>query len=242
MKSIEKHILFALLFILTVIIILPGVALANAAEPPAVIILVSNPPEDLSIVLKSGNNLKEAKVQKVAWEGYYAFYIRDTKGFDKLAFQITTKGETFEILLDTPLKQYNNIYTLDLNNKTLTEGEYPLRSALLVSIRVLITLLVEGMVFWLFKYRKKASWLIFLAVNLITQGLLNTWLVNTASLMSGYLIIALIIGEFFVFAAEMVAFPVFVREHRKSRALAFSFVANLLSFAAGSYLITYLPV
>jgi hypothetical protein len=79
-------------------------------------------------------------------------------------------------------------------------------------------------------------------INLITQGALNIWLNNGGSLMPSYLLFGLIIGEVFVFATEMIAFPIFMREHKKSRILIYSFIANFISLIAGGYIISVLPV
>lgn len=221
---------------------LPAAALANSAEPPSLVILVKNPPNDLTIELVSNENQPEGVARRSAWEGYYAFYSRDMKADDPYKFKVTTKGESFECTLDAPLKGYNHVYTLDLSNRTLTAGKYPLRSALLVSIRLLLTLMLEGIIFWLFRFREAKSWYWFLAINLLTQGVLNLWLNHGGPLMPNYLIFSLIFGELFVFAAEMLAFPVFIKEHPKRRVLIYTFTANCVSLIAGGYIISVLPV
>ena len=242
MKKTVKFLVVALLILSILISTSPVGVLANSAEPPSLVILVKNPADDLSITLLSAQNKLKAKVNRIAWEGTYVFYSRDMKNGDKYTFSVTKGGESFEVVLDEPIEGYNNVYTLDVNKKILTPGKYPFRSVMLVGIRLLLTLLIEGMIFWLFKFRQKRSWLIFLTINLVTQGLLNIWLNNVVSMSSGYLIITLIFGEFFVFAAEMVTFPAFITEHRKRRSLFYAFIANLVSLIAGGYLITLLPV
>ena len=82
----------------------------------------------------------------------------------------------------------------------------------------------------------------FLAINLVTQGVLNIFLNSRGSLMPSYLIFSLIIGEVFVFAAEMIAFPIFIEEHKKSRILIYVFIANLINLIVGGYIISVLPV
>ena len=71
---------------------------------------------------------------------------------------------------------------------------------------------------------------------------LNIWLNSEGSLMPGYLFLGLLIGEFFVFAAEMIAFPIFIKEQKKIRTIIYVFTANLISLIAGSYIISVLPV
>lgn len=244
MKTYNARRLFLVFMVLILVLItlLPAPAYANSAEPPAVIILINNPPEDLSISIVSDHGQTEAKVQRVAWEGYYSFYSRDMKAYDQFTFKITTKGESFECTIDKPLERYKNVYTLNLAKREITSGKYPFRSLLLVSIRLFITLLIEGMVFWLLGYREKRSWLIFLVINLVTQGTLNIWLNSEASLMSSYLIFALIFIEIFVFIAEMIAFPLFIKEYGKWHGLIYAFIANFISLIAGGYLISLLPV
>jgi len=239
-KSCKHLPLFMILSIL--ISILPITVFANSAEPPSLVVLINNPPVDLSIIMISNENQPEAKVRRVAWEGYYVFYSRDMQVDSKYMFKVITNDESFEIKIDSPLKNYNNIFTLDLLKQELTPGVYPFRSVLLVSIRVILTLLLEGIIFWLFRFRGRKSWVTFLAINLVTQGALNIWLNSSGSLMPSYLILGLIFGEIFVFTAEMIAFPIFIKEHKKGRILIYAFIANVISLIAGGYIISVLPV
>lgn len=215
---------------------------ANAAEPPSLVILVNDPPEDLSIVLLSGEETPEASVRKVAWEGYYAFYSRDLIAEGPFVFQVSVGQEQFTWSPEDRLQGYNNVYTLDLETRSFIPGTYPFRSAILVSMRVLLTLLIEGAVLFLFRFRRKQSWVAFLVVNLLTQGALNVWLGQGGSLMPSYLLIGLVIGEIVVFAAEMIALPLLIIEHTKRRTLLFAVAANLASLLAGGYILSVLPV
>ena len=242
MNKIYKSLLLITVLCTLLISVLPIPALTNSAEPPSLVILINNPPEDLSIVLVSNANKPEAIVRRVAWEGYYVFYSRDMQDRDRYTFRVTTNGENFYYTLDSPLQRYNNVVTLDLYRREVRPGTYPFRSVLLVSIRLLLTLILEGGIFWLFGFREKSSWIMFFVVNLVTQGALNILLNSGGSLMPSYLIFSLIIGEFFVFLTEMLAFPIFIKEHKKSRILLYAFIANLISLIAGGYIITILPV
>lgn len=237
----KKALLFIMAVILTVFM-MPLPIWANAAEPPSLVILVNDPPEDLSIVLISDEEMPEATVRKVAWEGYYAFYSRDLEKEGRYVFQVSAGQDQFEWSPDEALQGYNNVYTLNVSEQVFTPGLYPLRAVLLVSIRVALTLLIEGLVFLLFRFREKRSWMVFLAVNLLTQGALNIWLNNGGSLMPSYLLFALVIGEVFVLVTEMIALPLLIEEHKKSRILVFAIVANLASLVAGGYIIFVLPV
>lgn len=242
MSNTIKRLILFMVSCLLIIAILPTLASANSAEPPSLVILVNNPPDDLSIVLVSDEKQPEAIVRRAAWEGYYVFYSRHMQAGGEYTFKVTTNGESFDFTLDVPLQRYNNVYTLDISNRELTPGKYSFRSLLLVSIRLLLTLLLEAIIFWLFRFRQKRSWLIFLAVNLVTQGALNIWLNSGGSLIPSYLILSLIIGEVFVFTAEMITLPIIIKEHKKSRIISYAFIANLVSLIAGGYIISVLPV
>jgi hypothetical protein len=242
MNNTIKRLLLVVVLCALMIPSLYETALANSAEPPSLIILVNNPPDDLSITLISEGNQPKAIAQRVAWEGYYIFYSRDMENSSRYTFKVTTNGEGFECILYTRLQKYNKVATLDISKREITPGKYPFRSMLLVSIRLMLTLLLEGIIFWLFGFRQKRSWLIFLAVNLVTQGALNIWLNNGDSLISSYLIFILIFGEIFVFMAEMILLPIFIKEHKKSRILIYAFIANFISLIAGGYIISVLPV
>jgi len=238
----DKFSLSIMMLFTLLLFMFPVIVSANSAEPPSLVILVNNPPDDLVIEMVSDDKQTQAEFRRSAWEGYYFFHSRDMQADGEYVFKVTTNGESFECTPGEYLQPYHNVVTLDLTGRKLTPGKYPFRAALLVLIRLLLTLLIEGIIFWLFGFRQKRSWLIFLAINLVTQGVLNIWLNSDGSLMPNYLILGLIFGEFFVFMVEMMAFPNFIREHKKVRILLYAFIANLISLFAGGFMITLLPV
>jgi hypothetical protein len=222
--------------------VLPITPAANSAEPPSVIVLVNDPPGDLSIELLSGESRTAAAVRRVAWEGYYIFYSHSIQTGAEYVLRVTANGETYERRLGTPLRSYNNVFTLNVESGELKPGEYPFRSTLLISMRILLTLLIEGIIFRLFGFRQKRSWIVFTAVNLVTQGALNIWLSGGGFQIRSYLILGLIFMEVFVLAAEMTAMPILIKEHKSGRVLIYTAAANIASLIAGGYIITYLPV
>lgn len=238
---------FLLLVLLcTILLFISTTIYANSAEPPAIVILINNPPDDLEIKMISNEFEHEAKIRKVAWEGYFAFYSKDIKVDNNIIyrFKITTDDNSFECTYNGPVTWYRQVLTLDMSTQKLTAGKYHLRSILLVTIRVLSTLAIEGIIFWLFRFRKKRSWIMFILVNLFTQGMLNIWLnTSSGSIFPRYdLIIMLIVGELFVFTSEIILLPKLINEHKKSVVTTFAVIANLVSLIAGGYLISILPV
>ena len=240
MRSEMKITLLLILLLVVTSCVITPVCYANAAEPPSILIIVPNAPDDLEISI-GPENIKARRTEKVI-ESYFTFYRYDLKSSD-YKVTVTTAGNSFEITLDAPLNSYNNIFTLDLNNKTITPGKSLFRSVSLPSLRIILTLIIEAAIFYLFGYRKKKSWLVFLIVNLITLTVLNILLsIGSSNLLNGYIIFSLVFLEFFVFIFEMIAFLILVKEHHRLVTALYVLVANVASLFAGGYLITHLPV
>lgn len=242
----KTHRFAALLLMAAVALAFAGAALANSAEPPGITVIVTNPPEDLTLTLRLRNG-DTAPLQREdrVWEGWFRFFYHSIPGshdqLGKSKLLAETGGTTAEYALPTDtFEMYNNLLTLDLGAGTVMTGARPMRTPLLIALRVVLTLLIEGGVFWLFGYREKRSWILFLAANLITQGLLN--MAFTGPYLGGYWLFGFILGEILVFAAEMTAFPFLLREHRKRRAVLCALAANLASLLLGGLLIANLPV
>lgn len=219
---------------------------ANSAEPPRVVVFFSGTvPEDLALYAIFADGSEEPFMQKrVAWERFDLCYKNfGGSGAQPLA-AIRAEMGGFSTVYDVSqeeLSTYNNVFTLDISAGVCSGGKSPVRGALLVAMRVALTLLIEGAVFALFQYRKKRSWTVFLIVNLLTQGVLNIMLSATLY-PTGYEIIGLVFGEFFIFAVEMIAMPLLIKEHGKLRAVLYALTANAVSLIAGGFMITQLPL
>ncbi|MDF2485959.1 MAG: hypothetical protein K0R46_2127 [Herbinix sp.] len=242
MSRKDKLSLFVIVLFMSLVFMFPVLASANSARPPSLIVLVNNPPGDLSIVLLTDNYEEQGEFRRSAWEGYYLFNSFNMRNYGDYKFKVTSNGESFVCTVGEYSHSYNDVMTLDLSRQKLTQGYYPFRTVLVVSIQLLITLLLEGIIFWLFGYRKVRSYFIFLAINIVTQGALNIWLNSLNSLMHSYFGFYLFFGEIFVFAAEMMAFPIFINEHKWTRNILYAFVANFVSLVAGSFMISLLPI
>ena len=242
-------IIAALMFLIIFALSYPAPVQANAAEPPGFLIIVQNPPADLSLSLQLPGKPQpvtiELQKEQKAWEAYFRFYYHQTSlgpiKLDDAVLIVRSSAAHFQKPLpaDT-FKTYNNLLTLDLQAQTLTVGQSWLRVALLVTMRVVLTLLIESMIFLLFGYRSKHSWLVFLTINLLTQIGLNV--LFTGPLIGPYWLIGFIMVEILVILVEMIAFVILIKEHKKRRAVLFAVLANLLSLGAGGWLIANLPV
>lgn len=243
-------------FILTAVILFAVFAVpadANAAEPSLVRILVRNAPEDIALELVSryGDFQLEGWRNTVAWETYYTFLrfhgfpwssrLPDNENF---ILRVSGGGINYEMAVRMT-RAYNNLYTLDFETRILTSGAGLARSVTLISLRVGLTLIIEGLIFLMFRFREKRSWLVFLCANLLTQGALNIWLnaayFNPAEI-AAYIIFGLFFAEILIFMTEMILYRRFIREHSKRRVTSYAFCANFASFVLGGALIMYLPV
>ncbi|NLP18648.1 MAG: hypothetical protein GX376_06080 [Firmicutes bacterium] len=246
-------VIIALMSITLLHIVLPPIVYANAAEPPSFTVIVSNPPEDLSLSLQFSDgeqvNALELKKEKKAWEAYYRFFYHMTpSGRDRLKdglknamLIVESSRQNFEVpLTGDTFGMYNNLLTLDMETESLTVGQPSQRVPLLIALRVMFTLIIEGFIFFLFGYREKRSWLVFLVVNILTQGGLNAMITGPG--LGAYWMIGFIFGELVILIVEMIAFLKLVREHKKSRTALYTVVANAASLVLGGLLITYLPV
>jgi len=230
------------LIVLILLINLASVSFGNAAEPPYIMIIVPNAPDDLDIGIGSNESFTKAKVVDKKIEKYYIFYSRDLGDIKEApvhTLKIDANGHVYEISFDKPPQRYQNIYTLNLESRTLNPGKSTARSITLVLLRVTMTLLIEGLVFFLFGFRHRRSWLAFLIINLLTQGALNIWINGLFSVQS-YWFFGLVLIEVLITIAETVAVLCTIKEHGIRR-IFFAITANFLSFAAGAYLIAVLP-
>ena len=155
--------------------------------------------------------------------------------------EVSANGETYTLEIPDNIRQYNTIFQLDLSDGTMKEAVLAGRNALLVAMRVSITLVTEGLVLWLFGYRTKRTWIVFLAVNLVTQTLLNLSITGVIP-PDGYWWFALIFGEILIFLAETIAFALLFREKRKTVAALAALCANSVSLAAGIWILSNLPL
>jgi hypothetical protein len=235
----KKLIVSLMLFI----ILFSNIVFSNSAEPPSLIIVVPSTTDALEISIDDAlDDSRTTKISKI-FETYHQFYLYDLSKKDALTIHIFIEDESFDITIEEPLNQYRNTYTLNLEKQMLEEGyNRPFLNLFLILVRILLTLLIEGFVFYVLGFRWKQSWYIFLIINLMTQGALNIWL-STFNLASGYgAFLALVLAEILILIVETITFFMGVNEKNKLILVIHVILANGLSFILGGYLITRLPL
>ncbi len=237
------------LLVLSVILAYAPAVYTNAALLPSITIMVNFPPEDLSLsiifpneILK--NAIKLGKNQR-AWEAYFRMY-HDMVPLQKWSLEgATLVVQSSEVNFELPFPEsvygtYTSIFTLDIANERIVPSQTLQRLFVLASLRVLSTLLIEGLIFLAFGYRKKSSWITFIVINLITQSALN--LSFNGPNLYYYWILLFLQYELMVFATEMIAFPFILKEQKKSKAVLYAFCSNFSSLVLGCIMLSILPV
>lgn len=243
-----------LLAALVLVFLLAPMAAANSAEPPCLTVVVTGAPSDLSLTLEfTGYSLSngtpavfEPDLELRAWERVYRFwggwFSLPDEAMEHAQLRLSAGDDSFTCPIpSSALGGYNRLLSVQYNTRTLqSDAALVWRAPLLVAMRVVLTLALEGLVLYLAGYRQRRSWIIFLVVNLITQGLLNLAVQGPNSMYTAYLV--LMFGEPLVFLLEMIIFALALRERSHLRAAATSLLANLLSLAAGGAMLLYLPI
>lgn len=236
----KKRILLFCLMILMLSI--HGLALANAAEPPGLTVIVNDPPESLTLTLKFGSGESAALVPEHRfWEGQYRFFYGSIPGSKQLKDAILTvewQHGTAEFPIPQEYLGYDNQVTLDLKNTELIQGQKPWRAPLLTAMRIILTLIIEGAVFFAFGYRTKQSLKLVFLTNLISQTVLNILFIGA----DGYWMLMYILVEIAVFTLESLIYKDWLIEHGEERAVLYSLTANAASLILGGWMISCLPV
>ena len=224
-------------------------ARADSAAPPTMVVLVESAPADLQLAIRIKDTLlkKDTVIRfssfRTAWETRFSLddYF-NVSNSNSVTLVVSSSEKSFECPLSTNMfRHYENYYTLNMKNQTLTDGQTIGRITSLVLLRVICTLLIEGGIFFLFGFRQRRSWIAFLIINLLTQIGLNTVLsLNTFS--NGYVFLTLIFLEVIIFFVEAIAFLLALKEHSIGRRLLYVLIANIASFILGGYLISILPI
>jgi hypothetical protein len=229
-----------------------GAASAKQVRTPGLLIFVINAPKDLKLFTQFRNSAlpEPQEMQRTSryWETYYNYYYQQLPGrFDedfigaKLIVRSSQYSYELPIPRDPEMRVDKRMMSLDLKQGTLIYGEPGWRAPLSVAGRVLLTLVLEGAVFFLFGLRDKMSWLGFFILNLITHSLLSSFLVHPIEAK----------GDFFMLVSYSVAiilmeagiyYFTFREVELSAKALLLALVANLGGFYLGNWIMPHFPV
>ena len=114
----------------------------------------------------------------------------------------------------------------------------PLRFLIRLAATLIPTLLIEGALFWLFGFRERRGWLVFLAVNTATQVGLHLAVGSILPQAGWHFLnytLTILIPELIVWMAEAAAYAFLLREHSRGRRGGYAFAANFASFVLGYF-------
>lgn len=147
---------------------------------------------------------------------------------------VTESGESW--MSDTlTRKTLQSSVTVNWNAKTAETPPVWTGYLLQFLATFLPTILIEGFILFLFRYRQKRSWVVFGGVNLITQGALAAALSINAmqhGVSLGFFSLFLM-AEFAILVVEAVAYMLLWKERGKEWALSYALAANVASAAIG---------
>ena len=129
--------------------------------------------------------------------------------------------------------------TVDWAKRTANVPSPAMAYALQFLCMLLPTLLIEGVLLLAFGYRSRRSWLVFLLVNLVTQGGFALYLAVTVLNhgVSGWSLLFYLPIELIIMVVELLAYRRLLTEKGKGRATGYAIVANVHSATVGLLLI-----
>ena len=136
-------------------------------------------------------------------------------------------------------RQFTSHIVYDWQANTVREATpSALRFLARLAATLIPTLILEGIIFFLFGFREGRSWLVFLLVNAVTQVGLHL-AVGPAIATAGWYFLSyfglLLLPELVIWAVEAVVYAVFLREHDRYQQIGCALLANAVSFAAGFF-------
>lgn len=250
--KMKKLLLVCIIIIIVVMSAYP--VFANAEEPPCFTIVVYGAPKDLYISYSHpdmrGFDLYDDDTR--GWETYYKCYystfrvlaFNDPSEIIRGELHVKSKSQKIDFTIPAPqdlMKYYNNIFTLDLNSQTLKNTNTAGRAVFLVAMRLTITLIVEGAVLWICKFREKRTWIVFMIVNLITQSMLIIPLTGYIP-PNVYWMFVYYGGEALIFGVEALVYGIAMKEERAIRRVMTAVLANTASMIIGAWMLSNLPM
>ncbi len=213
---------------------------ANSAEPPSVIVLVAVSDAENLTIETTGLKTKPQVIER-PYQVQYNFYQYDFKRDEPVVLRVKYGEREFTVSTSV-IDGYRNVFSLDLANEQLNREVSPILQATIIGGRIGLTLLLEGIILFVFGFRQRKTWLYFLLINLATQFFLNVSLSRAPIFYSDYFWIGALIYECLILLIEMAAFLLLVEESSKIKQFFYVLISNIISFIVGGYLIMQLPI
>lgn len=250
---------FALLLLSAALILTVPALAAGVYHAPVLTVVAPLAPRDMkaTVVLKKNDRLGERTIpvelqsERRAWEGQYRLYREAVYGvttwygnaydFKDAELILESGGETKTLPIPAELlSERGSEDHIMLNWHSGRMSAVPAaRAPLLLLMWAAIAMAAEGVVFWLYGYRSRRSWIVFFIINLVTQTahhMLVSGLNVGVNRIKVYILFVPLL-----FLAEMLAFVMFVDERPRDRTISFAVVGNIASQAVLALLMGVLP-
>ena len=166
--------------------------------------------------------------------------------FDKTNNTILISDEITQEAFDSKMKvtfteefineEYLDITIVSTSNK-ITEQHYYLKGISGIILRLVLTIVIELFILYLFKYRKKKSYILVGITNFVTHTILTISLFAFFYLQGAWTNFFLIIPfEILIILAETVFYAIALKEYSKGRAVGYAFLANIATI-----LVSFIP-
>lgn len=235
----------------------PVMAALPPYYPPILTVLTLHAPDDLTVTInikKQGKTVAaEMEAKHRAWEWQHRLYRAETRQIKEWhGNNVDLKdaelvffggGETRTIVIPDEMltmRGAEDYVTMDWQTGQLSRGIPSWRAPLLLAMWIGIAVLVEGIVFLCYGFRKLKSWLMFLAINIVTQGAQHSLI---AGLNANTYMRSIYVGCIpVVLLVEMVTFVMLVDELPRGKAITSAVVGNLASQVILGVLTSVLPL
>lgn len=237
--------LYRVVFAVCLFAIISGVTApvrADSLPIPGIRIAVNRPPEDLKIefLLADGKWYPGSKYTD-PWDTYFEYSDWELDKNIPGAIRASYAGQSVQIALPQVKGGYAYLYGLDLKTQILTPYKLPPLAFTLALPRLAVTILCEGIVFFLFGFRQLRSWIIFVGVNILTQGMFNIFLYDIRVGEFGLILLIPFI-ELVIIAIETSVIAIRVREQSVMRRILCPILANIASFLLSFVVANILPM
>lgn len=244
----------ALLLTMAMVFTVPAFA-AGVYHAPVITVVAPFAPGDLEVSVRIVK--KDAVIpvvlesQRRGWEMQYMLRREAVYGittwygnaydFQDAVMIAESGGETKTIPIPAELlseRGGEDYFTLNWRTGRLTALS-KWRAPALLLMWSLIAMAAEGLVFYLYGYRSKRSWIVFFLLNLVTQSahhMLVSGINVSANRIKVYVLFIPVL-----FLVEMLAYVMLVDERSRDRTVSFAVVGNLASQAATALLMGVLP-
>ncbi|MDA3931733.1 MAG: hypothetical protein PF513_03260 [Tenericutes bacterium] len=179
-------------------------------------------------------------------------------------FKIVLVIETGEMIISNVVNTtlFNAEVTFDLSDFSLQEAESevidgipvyqidnpsPQESIpwgeiiLQIIVAVVLTLVIEIFILFVFGYNQKSTYKLVIYVNLVTQFVFHTALIGMTLFASFFgFVFIFIVGELIVLTIEIIIYRIYLKEKSKTMATLYAIFANIISLIFGTLLLTYI--